>query len=67
MSKDADTPQWAMVLMGVLGGLLVITILYGIFTMTLGATTIALSLMSLLGGLVTGLLARRARSGDDNK
>lgn len=56
-------PQWAVVLMGVLIGLLVITILYGMVTGTLGATTVALSLVTALGGLATGLLARYLRGG----
>ena len=62
--RDDAAPQWAVVLMSVLGGLLIITILFGMLTGTLGATTVALSLVTALGGLATGLLARYMRGGD---
>jgi len=65
VDREGTAPQWAIVLMGVLAGLLIITVLYGLFTGTLGATTFAMGLLTAITGLSTGLLARYFRNGGD--
>lgn len=61
--KGSEAPSWAVLLMGGLFGLLVITVIVGLIRNTLPATALATSLLTAITALATGLMARHFRDG----
>lgn len=60
---ETDAPPWAIVLMGVLLGLLSITVVIGLIRDTLPAAALATALLTAITALSTGLMARYFRDG----